>query len=112
MKKNFLAAAIIGFATLGTANASEMNQDLNQDLNFMTDHEMHNVTGAQLEAGFSFREAMLIVNRRADRLGLNIRQRARLGIFAQKLINSRTTYDKRTFVRMIAIEATLSKKRK
>ena len=109
MKKNFLVAAIIGFVTLGTANASEVNQDLNQDLNFMTDHEMHDVTGARLKRGFSWGQAMLIVNRQAEQKNIRTGQWAYLGLFAQTLIYSKKTYDVPTFTKIIARVAKQSK---
>jgi hypothetical protein len=53
MKKSFIAAAIVGFATLGTAQASETKQDMH----FMNDDEMHEASGAKLGGGYSKQEA-------------------------------------------------------
>ena len=97
MKKSFIAAAIIGFAALGTANASEMSQDMN----FMTDHEMHDVTGARLAKKFTTAAAMRIVLNKALEHELKGHQKNALVKFARVLINSRVVYTRARFARII-----------
>ena len=101
MRKSFIAAAIIGFATLGTANASEVNQNLN----FMTDHEMHDVSGAKLKSAFSWHQAMNVVDKYAKKRGLRYSSHERLEGYARRLIASKTVYDRKKFTNHISKKA-------
>ena len=106
MKKSFIAAAIIGFAVLGTANASEVNQDLN----FMTDHEMHDVSGAKLKWGFSWHQAMNVVKKEANKQKLKPVFHTTLQGFARNLIASKTVYDRKKFTKIISDRAVALKR--
>ena len=97
MKKSFIAAAIVGFATLGTAQASETTQGMH----FMSDHEMHLVSGAWIVRGFSYNDAMQYAKWLKDKLGFTPAQHKTLRKEAHKIASSSTKYTVTEFKRQM-----------
>jgi hypothetical protein len=107
MKKSFIAAAIVGFATLGTAQASETTQGMH----FMSDHEMHMVSGAWLVRGFSYNDAMQYAKWLKDKLGFTPAQHKRLKQEAHKMASSKKRYTVSEFKkRMLSMAGSMQAK--
>lgn len=93
MRKSLIAATIVGLAALGSAHASEVNQDMQ----FMTDHDMRDVSGARLAPGVSAQSLRLFTQFRYNQYKLNGNNKKKLMNTANELIRSKKLYSTEDF---------------
>jgi hypothetical protein len=97
MKKSLLVAAIFSLSSLGSALASEQNQDMQ----FMGDQKLQEINGALLAKGFTKKDALDIVFE-TSKYKLTAKERnAVSGSAARMIYVDKEVYDKRTFSRKL-----------
>ena len=98
MRKNLITAVIIGVTAFSTANAA----DTNQDVHFITEHEMQDVSGARLAAGFDQIDVIRVLTKTHKMSKLTYADRVKIGKRASEMMRDpNKVYTSRTFQRQL-----------